>query len=112
MSYQINETHNPNLRSWVESADDPNTDFPIQNLPFCIFSKVDDDSPPRVGVGIGNQILDIFESRILLPFSDLADVAARDCEDSLNSLMPLSPKYYSALREQLSRVLSDHEIGN
>lgn len=112
MRYSINETHDPNLRSWVESANDPNTDFPIQNLPFCIFAKADDDSSPRVGVGIGNQILDIFECCILLPFSELADVAARDCEDSLNSLMPLSPKYYSALREQLSRVLSDPEIGN
>ncbi len=35
MTYQINETHDPNLKSWVESANDPNTDFPIQNLPFC-----------------------------------------------------------------------------
>jgi fumarylacetoacetase len=33
----INETHDPNLRSWVESANDPNTDFPIQNLPFGVF---------------------------------------------------------------------------
>ena len=34
MTYEINETHDPNLKSWVESANDPNTDFPIQNLPF------------------------------------------------------------------------------
>ena len=37
MIYEINETHDPNLKSWVESANDPNTDFPIQNLPFCVF---------------------------------------------------------------------------
>ena len=42
MTYTINETHDPNLRSWVESANDPNTDFPIQNLPFCLFR------PPRL----------------------------------------------------------------
>src|SRR5690606_30432767 len=38
MRYEINETHDPDLKSWVESANDPNTDFPIQNLPFCIFA--------------------------------------------------------------------------
>src|SRR6185295_6196588 len=34
MTYEINETHDPDLKSWIESANDPNTDFPIQNLPF------------------------------------------------------------------------------
>ena len=38
MTYEINETHDQNLKSWVESANAPDTDFPIQNLPFCIFS--------------------------------------------------------------------------
>jgi fumarylacetoacetase len=112
MTNTINETHDPNLRSWVESANDPNTDFPIQNLPFCVFSKVDDTGLPRVGVAIGSQILDVFECCVLLPFSDPADVAARDCEGSLNSLMSLGPKYRTALRAQLSRVLSDPEVGN
>src|SRR5262249_43013218 len=112
MTYTINETHDPNLRSWVESANDPNTDFPIQNLPFCIFSKVDGDDLPRVGVAIGNQILDVYECCMLLPFSDSADVAALDCEDSLNSLISLGPKYRTALREQLSRVLIDAEVGS
>jgi fumarylacetoacetase len=55
MTYEINETHDPNLKSWVESANDPNTDFPIQNLPFCIYSEDDHIS---VGVAIGDQILD------------------------------------------------------
>ena len=53
--YEINETHDPNLRSWVESANDPNTDFPIQNLPWC--SVLDSDS--RIGVRIGASILDL-----------------------------------------------------
>ncbi len=38
--HEINETHDINLKSWVESANDPNTDFPIQNLPFCVFKKI------------------------------------------------------------------------
>ena len=40
--YDINETHDPNLKSWVESANDPNTDFPIQNLPFCLLRYEED----------------------------------------------------------------------
>ena len=56
--YEINETHDPNLKSWVESANDPNTDFPIQNLPFCIFQA---PGSARLGLGvtIGDQLLDI-----------------------------------------------------
>ncbi|HMS42911.1 MAG TPA: fumarylacetoacetase [Pyrinomonadaceae bacterium] len=37
MTYEINETHDINLKSWIESANAPDTDFPIQNLPFCSF---------------------------------------------------------------------------
>ena len=59
MSYHINETHDPNLKSWVESANDPNTDFPIQNLPFCTFRDGNRSDTERLGVRIGNQILDI-----------------------------------------------------
>jgi len=61
MTYTINETHDPNLRSWVESANDPNTDFPIQNLPFGLFARLDLGSDPRVGVAIGDQVLDLTE---------------------------------------------------
>jgi fumarylacetoacetase len=39
MPYSINETHNPELSSWVESANDPATDFPLQNLPFGVFRQ-------------------------------------------------------------------------
>lgn len=58
--HEINETHDQNLKSWVESANDPNTDFPIQNLPFCIFKRTTTDfSFPQIGIIIGNQILDL-----------------------------------------------------
>ena len=53
----IDRTHDPNLRSWVESANDPATDFPIQNLPFVCFGD-----PPRAGVVIGDQILDLLRA--------------------------------------------------
>lgn len=59
--YEINETHDPNLKSWVESANDPNTDFPIQNLPFCTFGPKESLDPHNLGVAIGDFILDISE---------------------------------------------------
>jgi fumarylacetoacetase len=57
MTYEINETHDPNLKSWVESANDPNTDFPIQNLPFTFRHSTNGYG---YGVVIGDQILDLW----------------------------------------------------
>ena len=51
----INETHDPARRSFVDSANAPDCDFPIQNLPFGVFRPAP-DLPPRVGVAIGDQI--------------------------------------------------------
>jgi fumarylacetoacetase len=59
MSYEINETHDPNLKSWVESANDPETDFPIQNLPFGQFQYDDWLGDEFVGVLIGDRVLDL-----------------------------------------------------
>jgi fumarylacetoacetase len=58
MPYDINETHDPKLESWVESANDPETDFPIQNLPLvCLTDEHGLDQ--SVGVRIGDQVLDL-----------------------------------------------------
>src|SRR5215203_2197774 len=57
MTYEINETHDPNLRSWVESANDPSTDFPIQNLPICEFDCKERGLYFGTGVLIGDFIL-------------------------------------------------------
>jgi fumarylacetoacetase len=57
--YEINETHDPNLKSWVESANDPATDFPIQNLPLCIHKSSRILEIPCIGVPIGDQLLDL-----------------------------------------------------
>jgi len=52
-----NDTHDPTRTSWVESANAPDTDFPIQNLPFGVFSVA--DGARRAGVAIGDRILDL-----------------------------------------------------
>ena len=53
----MDATHNPSLKSWVASANQPGQDFPIQNLPFGIFSRAGE--APRGGVAIGEMILDV-----------------------------------------------------
>ncbi len=53
----LNRTHDPIRRSWVDSANTPGTDFPIQNLPFGVFSE--GGGRKRVGVAIGDRILDL-----------------------------------------------------
>ncbi len=56
MTYEINESHDPSLKSWVESANDPNTDFPIQNLPFCVVEDESAYSGWTVATIIGDQV--------------------------------------------------------
>ncbi len=60
MPYEIDETHDPNLESWVESANDPESDFPIQNLPVCtVHNEVEDGVETYVGVLIGDLVLNL-----------------------------------------------------
>lgn len=56
MPWQIDETHDPKLESWVESANDPETDFPIQNLPLAA-AQIDDDMAEELVIPIGDQAL-------------------------------------------------------
>jgi fumarylacetoacetase len=55
----IDRTHDPALRSWVESANRPDSDFPIQNLPFATFRS---GAGSHVGVAIGDHVLDVTEA--------------------------------------------------
>lgn len=100
----LNETHDPDLQSWVESANSASTDFPIQNLPFCAFRRKGSRERYCVGVGIGDLVLDVIAA--LPAFEGLAREAAVTCaNESLNALMALSPAHWSALRLRLSRIL-------
>jgi fumarylacetoacetase len=100
----INETHDPARRSFVESANAPGSDFPIQNLPLGAF-RPSAGAPPRVGGAIGDQILDVAASASSL--GGLAVEAAEACAaPNLNRLMLLGPSAWSALRRALSRSLS------
>jgi fumarylacetoacetase len=102
---QLNETHRAGLRSWVESANAPDTDFPIQNLPFGVFHRGGDT--PRGGVAIGDQILDVTAALKAGLFRDEAETAARlAAGPALNALMAADPRLHTALRRRLSQLLA------
>lgn len=108
MSNEINDTHSPELRSWIESANTPETDFPLQNLPFGVFSRRGTNESPRIGVAIGDKVLDLAACAQggLLDQIDPATVAACD-ETQLNRLMSLGRAHWSELRRRLSALLRD-----
>ncbi len=81
----IDHTHDAAKRSWVSSANDGETDFPIQNLPLGVFSTEGVD--PRCGVAIGDQILDLREAaRRGLLSSPAADTLYGNTLDQLFAL--------------------------
>jgi len=101
----VNQTHDPALRSWVESAQG-HRDFPIQNLPFGVFRRRSGGSA-SVGVAIGDQIVDPVSAAKVAGFTGLAAAGAAACSGgSLNALMALGAEHWSALRRQLSALLA------
>lgn len=104
---RIDETHDPLLESWVESASGHQT-FPIQNLPFCVFHAP--GRPAAVGVAIGEQILDLsLLARLDLLTGDAALLAESAVGAQMNAMMALGAGKRRALRTQLSALLSVNE---
>lgn len=106
MNDQLNETHAPGARSWVQSANSPDTDFPIQNLPFGVFES--EKGFARIGVAIGDQILDlsaIAEAQLIPCVDEITCEAAM--EDSLNLLMALGSERWHALRCAIFNLLRE-----
>ncbi|HET8667727.1 MAG TPA: fumarylacetoacetase [Terriglobales bacterium] len=104
MTYELNETHDPKARSWVESANATDTDFPIQNLPLGVFD--DDKELPAIGVAIGDQVLDlsaVAEAELLPGIDEITSEAL--LEDSLNVLMALGDERWRALRRAIFGLL-------
>ena len=111
MSLHLDATHKPALRSWVASAHAPGTDFPIQNLPYGRFRRAGSTQPWRVGVAIGDQILDLAAVPALaktdLPadWAGAAPMAALAAGD-LSALMASPKATRVALRQALSAALA------
>jgi fumarylacetoacetase len=103
----VNHTHNPDAVSWVTSASEAGTDFPIQNLPFGVFARRGSGERPRVGVAIGDLILDVAACAAAGLIADTAAAAAaRDCAAlTLNALMARGRADWTALRHALFGLL-------
>ena len=97
----LNATHNAALKSWILSANQPENDFPIQNLPFGVLTT-EQQTQPHVGVAIGDVILDlaVLHKAGLLEGDDVFNAA------SLNPFMRLGPGSWSAVRAQVSALLN------
>ncbi len=107
MSPTLNETHDPARRSWVESANAPTTDFPIQNLPFAVLRRRGSGEPFRGAVAIGDQAVDLAAVAAAGVLKGQAGEAAQaGAGPDLNALMALGPTAWSALRLALSRALT------
>ena|SRR5688572_25884457 len=90
---KLDATHDPALKSWVEPANEPGCEFPVQNLPFGIFKRRGASESPRGGVAIGDQIL------------DLAALGIKT-GPTLNGIAAMGPQVWKRMRKQLSKLLS------
>jgi len=102
----IDASHDPKLESWVSSANAPDGDFPIQNLPFCAFRRARSAEEFRGGVAIGDSVLDLGALHELGVLDGLAAHSLGACaQPFLNALMGLGPEASAALRAGLSAAL-------
>ena len=107
MKFVLDETHEPKAQSWVESANVAGSDFPIQNLPLGVFRRRDAGAAARVGVAIGDEILDLqgILNEGLLADDNVRAAAAACAADALNPLMALGSTPRRALRQRLHALL-------
>jgi fumarylacetoacetase len=93
------------VKSWVDSANAPVTDFPLANLPYGIFAQA---HSTRIGVAIGDKILDLRSLASESMLAELPNEVVDACTAStLNPLMALGPKRCSALRATITSLLSE-----
>ena len=97
---QVPHPNDPSLRSFIDV--DPASDFPIQNLPYGVFTSKD-GLAPRVGVAIGDFVLDLWELEqdCRLPLRNVGVFSA----STLNPFMALGPKSWSETRARISELL-------
>ena len=109
-SRTLDETHDPARGSFVEVANRTDTDFPIQNLPFGVFSSKADPNL-RIGVAIGDQVLDLKKAS---GASERFAQETRDAlqETSLNSLFALGLAAMRDMRRTVGDMLDQGSSGN
>lgn len=106
-TFAVDASHDPALVSWVDSANSADTDFPVQNLPYGRFRRAGSGEPWRIGVAIGDQVLDLKLALELSPWNErgselLKPLAAGD----LSGLIGGSLAVRTELRHALSAALT------
>ena len=90
-------------QSWVASANEMDSGFPLQNLPFCAFLSGDE---AHLGVGIGSCVLDLFQLSSAGHLNQLGEAVTAACRTpTLNALMDCGRAAWSALRVRLTELL-------
>jgi len=93
------------MKSWVESANQAGCDFPLENLPYGVFSR---DGSKRIGVAIGDQVLDLHDCVESGLLGRLSTETAQACsQDALNALMGVGRDGRVSLRRELTKLLSE-----
>ena len=98
----LNQTHDPARLSWVESANAPGAEFPLQNLPYGVFSV--GDGKRRIGVAIGSMIFDLAaaeEKNLIKPNRQEAVFN----HPTLNAYMGLGSEIWSLTRAAIADLL-------
>jgi len=99
-------THDPALVSWVDSANAPGTDFPLQNLPFGAFRRAGSGEAVRIGVAIGDQVLDLRQAAGRCAWGgEVSALLAPLAGGDLNAFMALGAPARRTLRRALSAAL-------
>lgn len=102
MEQHLNRTHDAKRKSWIESANLPGSDFPIQNLPFGVFSTTGADR--HIGVAIGDKILDLTALEMAGALTPGRDRRVFN-EGVLNPFMALHHTVWSETRAEISDML-------
>ncbi|MFV0389104.1 MAG: fumarylacetoacetase, partial [Pyrinomonadaceae bacterium] len=111
MYNETNFTHNAATKSWVDSANNPSTDFPIQNLPFCQFYETGSETT-SVGVAIGDYVLNLNKCALDGFFAEL--ISSEGVEEMglmVEDFTPLKEngeRFTTVFREIIFELLSDN----
>ncbi|TKW66733.1 MAG: fumarylacetoacetase [Paracoccus denitrificans] len=87
------------MKSWIDAANDPDCDFPIQNLPYGVFSTAND--APRCGIAIGDRIVDLAACET----EGLLDAGGTFVAPQLNDFIALGPAKWQEIRDAVTALL-------
>jgi fumarylacetoacetase len=105
----IDHTHDPDTRSWIESANHPGADFPLQNLPFGLCRRRGRHARPHLCVAIGDSALDLAGCAQRGLLGEVSAPATRAfASNSLNKFMAAGQPHWSSLRRALHNLLREN----